>query len=91
MTVEMLFSEGNHVCAVCVANENCELQDVAIEVGMDHSRFTYRFPERGLISPIPNLALTITAVFSAPVACASVMKSKALMFGMSLDVVQRRR
>lgn len=48
MTVEMLFAEGNHVCAVCVANENCELQDVAIEVGMDRSRFTYRFPERDI-------------------------------------------
>jgi bidirectional [NiFe] hydrogenase diaphorase subunit len=46
MTVELLFAEGNHVCAVCVANGNCELQDLAIEVGMDHSRFPYRFPKR---------------------------------------------
>jgi bidirectional [NiFe] hydrogenase diaphorase subunit len=46
MTVEMLFAEGNHVCAVCVANGNCELQDLAIEMGMDHSRFPYRFPTR---------------------------------------------
>lgn len=46
MIIEMLFSEGNHVCAVCVANGNCELQDLAIEMGMDHSRFPYRFPER---------------------------------------------
>jgi len=46
MTVELLFAEGNHVCSVCVANGNCELQDVAIAVGMDHSRFTYRFPDR---------------------------------------------
>jgi bidirectional [NiFe] hydrogenase diaphorase subunit len=29
-----------------VANGNCELQDLAIEVGMDHSRFPYRFPKR---------------------------------------------
>ncbi len=46
MTVELLFAEGNHVCAICVANGNCELQDVAIQVGMDHSRFPYRFPDR---------------------------------------------
>ncbi|MDJ0735228.1 MAG: bidirectional hydrogenase complex protein HoxU [Nostocaceae cyanobacterium] len=46
MTVEMLFAEGNHICAVCVANENCELQDLAVEVGMTHSRFPYRFPNR---------------------------------------------
>lgn len=44
--VELLFAEGNHVCSICVANGNCELQDVAIEVGMDHSRFDYRFPKR---------------------------------------------
>jgi bidirectional [NiFe] hydrogenase diaphorase subunit len=46
MTVELLFSEGNHVCAICVANGNCELQDMAITVGMDHSRFKYQFPKR---------------------------------------------
>jgi bidirectional [NiFe] hydrogenase diaphorase subunit len=46
MTVELLFAEGNHVCSVCVANGNCELQDAAIQVGMDHTRFPYRFPER---------------------------------------------
>jgi bidirectional [NiFe] hydrogenase diaphorase subunit len=48
MAVEMLFSEGNHICAVCVVNGNCELQNVAIEVGMDHSRFPYRFPDRDI-------------------------------------------
>jgi len=46
MDVELLFAEGNHVCAICVANGTCELQDVAIQVGMDHSRFPYRFPDR---------------------------------------------
>lgn len=46
MIVEMLFAEGNHICAVCVANDHCELQDMAIEVGMDHSRFPYQFPAR---------------------------------------------
>ena len=48
MIVELLFAEGNHVCAVCVVNGNCQLQDLAIEVGMDHSRFEYRFPVRGV-------------------------------------------
>ncbi|MGK7943782.1 MAG: bidirectional hydrogenase complex protein HoxU [Microcystaceae cyanobacterium] len=46
MAIELIFAEGNHVCAVCVANNNCELQDMAIAVGMDHSRFEYRFPKR---------------------------------------------
>jgi bidirectional [NiFe] hydrogenase diaphorase subunit len=46
MVVELFFAEGNHVCAFCVANGSCELQDVAVEVGMDHSRFPYQYPQR---------------------------------------------
>lgn len=44
MLVELLFAERNHVCAVCVANGHCELQDLAIAVGMDHVRFSYLHP-----------------------------------------------
>jgi bidirectional [NiFe] hydrogenase diaphorase subunit len=44
--VEMLFAEGNHVCSVCVSNGHCELQDLGIEVGMDHVRLAYQFPDR---------------------------------------------
>lgn len=45
MIVELLFAERNHICAVCVANGNCELQDLAIAVGVDHVRFPYLFPD----------------------------------------------
>ncbi|MEM1607193.1 MAG: 2Fe-2S iron-sulfur cluster-binding protein [Candidatus Bathyarchaeia archaeon] len=38
MTIELLLSEKPHVCAVCVANGNCELQDLAKEFGVDHLR-----------------------------------------------------
>ena len=48
MIVELLFAEGNHVCSVCVANGHCELQNLAIEVGMDHVRYEYLFPERAV-------------------------------------------
>jgi bidirectional [NiFe] hydrogenase diaphorase subunit len=44
--VEMLFAEGNHICAVCVANGNCELQDLAIKMYMDHVRLEYQNPHR---------------------------------------------
>ena len=44
--IELVFTEGNHVCAICVANGHCELQDLAVTVGMDHSRLPYRFPDR---------------------------------------------
>jgi len=44
--LELLFAEGNHVCAVCVANGGCELQNMAVTLGMDHSRWAYKFPKR---------------------------------------------
>jgi bidirectional [NiFe] hydrogenase diaphorase subunit len=44
MIVELLFAERNHVCSVCVANGHCELQNLAVAVGVDHVRFTYQFP-----------------------------------------------
>ena len=44
MIVELLFAERNHICSVCVANGNCELQDMAIAVGMDHVRYDYLNP-----------------------------------------------
>ena len=44
MTVELLFAERNHVCAVCVANRQCELQKLAAELGMDHVRYDYLQP-----------------------------------------------
>ncbi len=45
MIVELLFAERNHVCAVCVANGHCELQDLAIANGIDHIRFDYLHPK----------------------------------------------
>ena len=57
MVLELLFAEGNHVCAVCVVNGNCELQNVAVELGMDHSRFTYRFPERDVDISHPQFGI----------------------------------
>ncbi|MBX7212607.1 MAG: bidirectional hydrogenase complex protein HoxU [Thermoflexales bacterium] len=44
MVVELLFAERNHICAACVANGHCELQDVGIAVGMDHVRYDYLYP-----------------------------------------------
>jgi len=45
LTLELLFAERNHVCAVCVANGNCELQTLAYGLGMDHVRYPYTFPK----------------------------------------------
>ena len=48
MVVELLASEGNHVCAVCVVNNHCELQNLAYETGVTHTRFPYMYPKRSL-------------------------------------------
>jgi bidirectional [NiFe] hydrogenase diaphorase subunit len=48
MIVELFLSERNHVCAVCVANGHCELQDRAAELGVDHVRFDYLNPKVGV-------------------------------------------
>lgn len=44
MILELLFAERNHVCAVCVSNGHCDLQNQAYDVGMDHVRFPYINP-----------------------------------------------
>jgi bidirectional [NiFe] hydrogenase diaphorase subunit len=45
LIIELLFAERNHVCAVCVANGACELQDLAARHGIDHVRLRYQFPK----------------------------------------------
>lgn len=42
--LELLFSERNHVCAVCVASGHCELQALAQQLGLSHVRFPYLYP-----------------------------------------------
>jgi bidirectional [NiFe] hydrogenase diaphorase subunit len=44
MIVELLLTERNHVCSVCVANGHCELQNLAMALGVDHARFPYLHP-----------------------------------------------
>ncbi len=44
MILELIFSERNHVCAVCVSNGHCELQWLAQKLGIDHIRMPYRYP-----------------------------------------------
>ncbi|PSN20548.1 bidirectional hydrogenase complex protein HoxU [filamentous cyanobacterium CCP5] len=48
MIVELLFAEGNHICAVCVSNGHCELQDLAVEMGVDHVDLAYQCPDRSV-------------------------------------------
>ncbi len=43
--VELLFSERNHICSVCVSNGHCELQALAQMLGVDHVRVPYLYPK----------------------------------------------
>lgn len=52
--LELLFAEGNHVCAVCVSNGNCELQDMAVRCGMDHVRYDLQAPLRTIDASHPK-------------------------------------
>lgn len=46
LILEMMLSEGNHVCATCVVNGHCELQELALELGVDHLQLIHLFPRR---------------------------------------------
>jgi bidirectional [NiFe] hydrogenase diaphorase subunit len=43
--LELLFAERNHVCSVCVTNGHCDLQSLALKLGMTHVRFPYQYPK----------------------------------------------
>lgn len=45
MILELLLSERNHVCAVCVMNGRCELQYESAKGGVDHIRYDYLSPD----------------------------------------------
>lgn len=45
MNLELLFSERNHVCSVCVSNGHCELQSMAKTLGVTSVRYGYGFPK----------------------------------------------
>jgi bidirectional [NiFe] hydrogenase diaphorase subunit len=42
--LELIFTERNHVCSVCVSNGHCELQALTVELGMTHVRYDYIYP-----------------------------------------------
>ncbi|HKV77916.1 MAG TPA: 2Fe-2S iron-sulfur cluster-binding protein, partial [Candidatus Sulfotelmatobacter sp.] len=39
MILELLFTERNHVCSVCVSNGHCEMQNLAQRLGITHVHF----------------------------------------------------
>ncbi|MTI00192.1 2Fe-2S iron-sulfur cluster-binding protein [Roseibium sp. RKSG952] len=56
--VEMLFHEGNHLCPICEASGNCELQAMAYRLDMtEETKFPYLEPCRALDASHPDIAL----------------------------------
>ena len=43
--LELLFSERNHICSVCVSNGHCDFQHSAQQVGLSHVQFPYLYPK----------------------------------------------
>lgn len=57
LIVEMMLSEGNHVCAVCVVNGHCELQELALALGVDHLEMPALYPKREVDASHPRFTL----------------------------------
>lgn len=57
IALELLFSERNHVCAVCVSSGHCELQTLAQDHGITHVRYPYKFPRLPVDTSHPRYVL----------------------------------
>ena len=55
--LELLFAERNHICAICVSNGHCELQDLAMELGVTHVRYPYLYPQAEVDASHPRFVL----------------------------------
>jgi bidirectional [NiFe] hydrogenase diaphorase subunit len=55
--LELFFSERNHVCAVCVSNGHCELQDLADTLGMTHVHYDYLYPQATIDASHPRFSV----------------------------------
>lgn len=57
ITAELFFAERNHMCAVCVANGNCELQQLGYKVGLDSIRYPHLYPQCNIDTSHPFFVL----------------------------------
>lgn len=57
ISLELLLIERNHVCAVCVSNNHCELQAMASAMGINNVRYAYNYPKLPLDMSHPRYVL----------------------------------
>ena len=55
--LELLFAEGNHICSFCVSNGDCELQDLACELGMHSVRIPYTYRRQRIDATHPQFLI----------------------------------
>ncbi len=55
--LELIFAEGNHICSFCVSSGNCELQDLACELGMEEVRVPYSYPRNRIDASHPRFLI----------------------------------
>lgn len=56
-TLELLFSERNHICPFCPRSGYCELQKLGYEHGIEHVRYNYLFPALPVDNSHPYIAV----------------------------------
>ncbi len=44
--IEMLYAEGNHFCSSCEKSGNCDMQNLAYDMGLTHTRFPHVFTNK---------------------------------------------
>lgn len=57
LVLELLFAERNHICAVCVSNNHCELQALAQKLGVTSVRYPYSCPSLPVDASHPRFVL----------------------------------
>jgi bidirectional [NiFe] hydrogenase diaphorase subunit len=57
IALELLFIERNHICSICVSNGNCELQSLALTLGLTHVRYPYNYPSLPVDASHPRWVL----------------------------------
>jgi bidirectional [NiFe] hydrogenase diaphorase subunit len=57
IALELLFSERNHYCSVCVSNGHCELQGLAQKLGVTNVRYPYAYPSLPVDTSHPRFVL----------------------------------
>jgi len=76
MILELFFAERNHICSICVANGNCELQSLALTLGMTHVEILTSIRSCRWTRRIRGSRWTTTAAYCVRGACGCARKSK---------------